>query len=242
MFRQRHSSGYLQWHAIGTAIRDAQEIGLHRDSLDPKPHSDDAEAVLENQWEIQRRRKVWMILVGWDLHMGAVLGRPTTINLNSMSGPTLPVDAPIPKDRSKTPVTVRGENDPPTPLTRALWAYQIMYPLREILDLEKEGPCPKDFSKVDRLHQRLQDIDAQTPSYFRLDNPDMTYDDLPKCYWIPYCRATLPQLLSFNLMALHRPYIFTRPQSRTRALQASLDMLHAQRIHFQGLKPQQYKT
>lgn len=182
-----------------------------------------------------------MILVGWDVHTGVVLGRPISISV-SMASPTLPVDAPIPKDRSRTPVLPRSENDPPTPLTRAIWAYHVMAPLREIVELEKEGACPKDFSKVDALHQRMLEIEAQTPPYFRLENPDTTFDDHPDCYWLPFVRATLPQLMSFNFMALHRPYIFTRPKSRKAALLASLNMLHAQRLHFQSLKPQQYKT
>lgn len=197
--------------------------------------------MLENQWEIQRRRKLWMTLVGWDIHTGVILGRPTSIALSAMP-PTLPIDAPIPKDRSKTPVLPRGEDDPPTPLTRALWAYQIMAQLREVLDLEKDGPCPKDFSRVDRVHEHLLELEEQTPPYFRVENPDKRFDSLPECYWIKYIRATLPQLLYFNLMALHRPYIFTRPKSRTEALKASLSMLNAQRIHFQSLKPEHYKT
>ncbi|KAK0634675.1 humps family-domain-containing protein [Bombardia bombarda] len=229
------------WHAIGSAIRDAQEIGLHRDSLDPKPRTEDSEAVLENQWEIQRRRKLWITLVGWDVHTGVILGRPTTID-QSMVPPTLPVDAPLPKDRSKTAVVPRVESDPPTPLTRLLWGHQIMSPLREVLELEKEGPCPKDFTKIDKLHQRMVEIEERTPAYFRRDNPDTRFDDLPECYWLPYVRNTLPQLFAFNLMALHRPYIFTRPKSRTEALRASLAMLKAQRKHFQSLKPEHYKT
>ncbi|KAL1881989.1 hypothetical protein VTK73DRAFT_3318 [Phialemonium thermophilum] len=229
------------WHAIGVAIRDAQEIGLHRDSLDPKPASDDAEAVLENQWEIQRRRRLWMLLVSWDVHTGAVLGRPTTISLG-ITPPTLPVDTPTPKDRSRTPVLPRGPDDPPTPLTRSIWAYRIMSMLPEILDLEKDGPCPKDFSKVDSLHERLVGIEEQIPGYFRLENPDKRFDALPECFWLKYTRASLPQLWFFNLMALHRPYIFTRPKSRTAALKASLAMLNTQRLHFQSLEPSQYKT
>ncbi|KAK4243787.1 hypothetical protein C7999DRAFT_17908 [Corynascus novoguineensis] len=229
------------WHAVGSAIRDAQEIGLHRDSLDPRPASNDAEAVLENQWEIQRRRIAWMTLVQWDVHMACVLGRPTTTDL-SMAPPSLPVDAPVPKDRSKTPVLPRGENDPPTPVTRTIWAYHIMRPLREILEMEKDGPCPKDFSRVDRLHNELLDLDARTPAFFRLENPDTRFDSLPECAWLPLSRVVFPQLISFELMALHRPYIFTRPKSRTEALKASLDMLHTQRLNFQALKPQMYKT
>lgn len=168
------------WHAIGAAIRDAQEIGLHRDSLDPKPKSDDAEAVLENQWEIERRRRIWMILVGWDIHTGVVLGRP--VSETGMARITLPVDCPVPKDRSKTPVLPRAEDDPPTPLTRAIWAYHIMVPLRAIVEMEKEGAWPKNFAKVDALHQTLLDLEAQTPSYFRLENPDTRFDYLPDWY------------------------------------------------------------
>ncbi|OIW27959.1 OMPdecase-domain-containing protein [Coniochaeta ligniaria NRRL 30616] len=228
------------WHAIGSAIRDAQEVGLHRDSLDPKPASDDAEAVLENQWEIQRRRKVWMLLLGWDLHTGVVLGRPTTVSHSTP--PTLPVDAPLPKDRSRTPIQPRGDNDPPTPLTRAIWAYTVMRPLRDIIELESEGPCPKDFSKVDAIHQKLLDLEDQTPAYFRLENPDKRFDHLPECHWLPSVRASLPQLIAFNVMALHRPYIFTRAKSRTEALKSSLKALESQALHFQSLGPQQYKT
>ncbi|KAK4101910.1 hypothetical protein N658DRAFT_448267 [Parathielavia hyrcaniae] len=230
------------WHAVGSAIRDAQEIGLHRDSLDPKPRGGGAEAALENQWLIERRRKMWLMLAQWDIHMAAVLGRPTNISL-SMAPPSLPVDAPVSKDPSTTPVRPRGGNDPPTPLTRAIWSHHLMEPLKEIVELEKEGPCPRDFARVDRLHHQLLDVDARTPSFFRLSHPDTRFDDLPECRgWLPAVRVLLPQLTNFELMALHRPYIFTRPTSRTEALKASLAMLHAQRLQFMALKPQMYKT
>jgi hypothetical protein len=195
---------------------------------------------LENQWEIQRRRRLWAILIGWDVHTGIVLGRPISID-RSME-PTLPVDAPIPKDRSKTPVQPRSEDDPPTPLTRALWSYKVMCVLRDVLDLEQDGPCPKSFARVDKVHEDLQRLEAETPAYFRLENPDKRFDNLPECWWLPSVRATLPQLQAFDYMALHRPYIFTRPKSRSEALKACLRMLQAQRLQFQNLKPSQYKT
>ncbi len=173
---------------------------MHRDSLDPKPASDDAEAALENQWEIQRRRRLWITLVSWDVHTGAVLGRPTTIDRSI--DPTLPIDAPIPKDRSKTPVLCRGENDPPTPLTRALWSYKIIAPLRDILDLEKDGPCPKNFTRVDQIHDDLLALDEKTPPFFRMENPDMRFDHLPGCSWLPGARTTLLSVLAFNFIAV----------------------------------------
>lgn len=179
--------------------------------------------------------------MSWDVHTAVVLGRPTTVNL-SLTPPIVPVDAPIPKDRRTTPIRPRGEHDPPTPLTRTLWGYYLTSQLRDILDLEKEGPCPKDFSKIDKIHERLLDMQDQTPAYFRVEHPDTRFDALPECHWIPYARALLPQVISFNLMALHRPYIFTRPKSRTQALRASLDMLEAQRLYFEAIDPQQYRT
>ncbi|KAK3683921.1 fungal-specific transcription factor domain-containing protein [Podospora appendiculata] len=228
------------WHAIGTAIRDAQEIGLHRDCFDPKPKGDDVESVLANQWEIQHRRKVWMNLVICDVQTGMVLGRPMTIEHNAMPA-TLPVDAVLPIDRSKSPPVARGEDDPPTPLTRLLWIYEITMLLREVVALEKEGPCPTDFSKVDKLREVMLDVEARTPPFFREKNPDTKFDRVPSCYWLPAGRGMFPHLFSFSMMALHRPYIFTRPTSRTEALKASLRMLTAQRMHFKKLQPYQYK-
>jgi hypothetical protein len=38
---------------------------MHSDSLDPKPRDDSIESVLENQWLIQVRRKMYTILSIW---------------------------------------------------------------------------------------------------------------------------------------------------------------------------------
>ncbi|KAI1495598.1 Orotidine 5'-phosphate decarboxylase [Biscogniauxia marginata] len=218
------------WHQVGTCIRDAQEIGLHRDQMDPQPTADDStEDALEKIWMAQSRRTIWMILLGWDLHTGAVLGRPISVDYRLMNRST-PVDAIIPRNPKRVPLIPRTDDDPPTPLTRSLWAWEIMRPLREVLDLEKEGPFPKDFSR------------ARTPPPFRLENPDTRFDNLPECWWLPFVRPNLPQLTAFNLMALHRPYVFTRPSSRYEALKASLDMLEAQRQYFAVLKPAQHRT
>jgi hypothetical protein len=88
--------------------------------MDPKPaEGASAEEVLELQWEEQRRRRTWMTLAVWDVHMACVLGRPTTTDL-SIDPPTLPVDALDPTEPRRTPVVPRAEGDPPTPLTRAI--------------------------------------------------------------------------------------------------------------------------
>ncbi|KAI0970994.1 hypothetical protein F4678DRAFT_110073 [Xylaria arbuscula] len=230
------------WHQVGTSIRDAQGIGLHRDQMDPQPTADDSgEETMEKMWMAQHRRMIWLILMGWDLHTGAVLGRPTSID-HRFTSRSFPIDCIIPKSAKRVPLVPRTDDDPPTPLTRSIWSWQVMKSLREIQDLEKEGPFPKDFSKVENLHAEILDIKSRTPAPFRSENPDTRFDQLPECWWLPYARAQLPQLHAFNILALHRPYVFTRVASRNAALEASLEMLESQRQQFATLSKTQHRT
>lgn len=170
-----------------------------------------------------------------------VLGRPGTVDWNQTL-PTPPIDAAIPKDRSKTPVIPRDdEKDHPTPLTRILYTNQLAGPLKAIQNLEKDGPCPKDFSKVDEVHRSIRDLEDAMPPVFRLENPDTRWDDLPDMDWIQACRYYFAQLHQFSLMALHRPYVFNRKESRSEAIQASLRMLELQKMTFHGLPPDSWR-
>jgi hypothetical protein len=40
---------------------------MHRDSMDPKPKDQSVESILENQWLIQTRRKMIMVLTIWSV-------------------------------------------------------------------------------------------------------------------------------------------------------------------------------
>ena len=53
------------WHTVAEAIRDAQELGMHSDSLDPPPSDNSPEAVLKGHLMGQRRRYMYMLLVTW---------------------------------------------------------------------------------------------------------------------------------------------------------------------------------
>ncbi|KAM0330498.1 hypothetical protein ACHAQA_003443 [Verticillium albo-atrum] len=197
------------WHAIGSAIKDAQEIGMHRDGLDPQPASDAIEDVLENQWLIQRRRRLYMVLMMW-----------------------------------KTPVVLRDEErDPPTPITKQLQSFKLLSPLTEVIELEQDGPCPKNYDKVDRIHNMIIRLAEETPAYFRLTNPDRRWDNHPDCsWWLPACRYWIHPVQHFNFIALHRPYVFNRQESRTVALKASIDTLQAQMEMFQTMDSKAWRN
>ncbi|RFU80114.1 fungal specific transcription factor domain-containing [Trichoderma arundinaceum] len=232
------------WHTVGKTIRDAQELGMHRDALDPKPTSNDVESVLLNQWQVEKRRHLYMMLSTWDIHMCLILGRPGSLDWRH-GLPTLPIDARFTtaSDRSKTPVIPREEGiDPPTPLTRNLFLYKVMMPLRDVQDLESDGPCPRDFSKVQKIQQTIMEIHESTPAVFRMENPDKQWDSRPELHWLPQARYLFEQMYYFTLVALHRPYIFHREDSRVEVIKGSLGMLEMQRQMFKGLPPKSWKN
>ncbi|TVY33541.1 hypothetical protein LSUB1_G006541 [Lachnellula subtilissima] len=211
------------WHSLSQTIRDAQEIGLHKDSLllsrnpDAKPAD-----VLENLWIEQFRRRMWLIISLWDIHMAIILGRPTTIDPRD-GKPPFPIDAPAPRNRREEAPSPRTEADVPTPLTMLLWNTE------------------NNFAKVEQMHKLINQISLHYPPFFRTENPDLTFDALPECYWIPRARPVFQNNAAFTIMALHRPYIFTNSASRTAALKAGLDVLRAQRTLFNLLNSTHYK-
>lgn len=217
---------------------------MHRDALDPKPASDDVESVLLNQWQVEKRRHLYMMLASWDIHMCLILGRPGSLDWRH-GMPTLPIDArfTMTTDRSKTPVIPREEGrDPPTPLTRNLFTYKTLCPLRDIQDLESEGPCPRDFTKVHKIQEKIMEIHDSTPAVFRIENPDRQWDNEPDLHWLPQARCLSEQMFQFTLVALHRPYIFHREESRVEVIKGCLGMLEMQRQLFVGLPPKSWKN
>ncbi|EMT68415.1 hypothetical protein NOF04DRAFT_15044 [Fusarium oxysporum II5] len=229
------------WHTIAIAIRDAQDLGMHRDSLDPRPKDASVESILENQWLIQRRRKIYILLAIWDLNCAMILGRPGTVDWNQTL-PTPPVDAPIPQNRTKMPVVPRSEDDHPTPITRLLWNYELCGPLRAIQNLEVDGAYPMDPAKIDEIHQCILNLDKKMPASFRMENPDTRWDHLPEAHWYPANRFYFASLHEFSKMALHRPFIFNRLESRVEAIHASLKTLEIQKMTFEGLPPDSWRN
>ncbi|CZR65968.1 uncharacterized protein PAC_15868 [Phialocephala subalpina] len=229
------------WHYLSQTIRDGQEIGLHKTNSGPRRKPDEKpEDVLENLWNEQLRRRLWLVLSLWDIHMAIVLGRPTTVDCRD-GKPAFPIDAPIPKNRREVAPAPRSESDPPTSLTMLLWSAELSAPLWDIFNLEKEDPNQNNFSKVEMMHKLIKQISLHCPPSFRATNPDTTWDSHPDCYWLPRCRPLFQNSAAFTIMALHRPYIFTNASSRTAALRAGLDILRAQRTFFNLLNVAQYK-
>jgi hypothetical protein len=227
------------WHALGQTIRDAQEIGYHKEPADRSLSSPGKS--LEAQWNTEFRRRMWSLLVIWDAHFAIMLGRPTNLDHSTMYNIPIPIDTPPCKNRKTSPPQPRSETDPPTSLTMLIANMKLLQSLWDILALEKDGTNPKDFTKVEEAHQRIFKSIENLPAVFRVDNPDMTWDDSPNCHWFIKARQILKSTGGFCLMALHKPYAFTNARHRSESIKAALMILEAQRDLFARVEAAHFK-
>ncbi|PYH87147.1 hypothetical protein BO82DRAFT_408285 [Aspergillus uvarum CBS 121591] len=84
------------WHALGAAIHQAQELGMHKSS---------AKAIV-SEFEREMRRRIWCISYTWDWQMSLLLSRPFIINSNycSFEVPNLRLESPDPEEFGLSPV------------------------------------------------------------------------------------------------------------------------------------------
>jgi hypothetical protein len=72
--------------------------------------------------------------------------------------------------------------------------YHLIQPLVKVMELEQDGPCPKSYDKVDRVHEMTMRIYEELPAYLRLEYPDTRWDNHPGCQWLPAARNFTAQI------------------------------------------------
>ncbi|KAJ9149886.1 Fungal specific transcription factor [Pleurostoma richardsiae] len=137
------------WHALGAAVREAQEQGMHMSS-----QSKDG----LTEFEKELRRRVWCILYVWDWQTSTLLSRPRIIN---------------PKDCSFEPPNVQvdgsgANNDSPSPMTPMALHYNLIQRLTEKIDMAGEITTASD---IIAYHDEINDWIASFPSALRPVDP-----------------------------------------------------------------------
>jgi hypothetical protein len=168
--------------------------------------------------------------------MAIALGRPMFINLTESTA-TPPLDCEVPRDRLKRVPVARSNTDPPTPLTERLLRLQITRRMREIRELESQGGIPQAPEKVKELHQFADCWRKSLPAFFQGSNPDTRWDESHP--FVPTHRELLAYLIDSFLMALHRPYIFTREKSQQQVYHSALAILDSQNRFFEAMQTSQ---
>lgn len=234
-FQKSTSSVVEAWHTIGATIRDAQEIGLHRTD------TNDVAGSLRSLQEAEMRARLWLVLHLWDGHMGVVLGRPMSTRLKASSWTSFFAD--ITSRRNLLRGEAAGPGEDLTPFSVILCGYEVAYKyLQDIQDAESfEGSAADKHRHLERIHGAIADSMRNLPEWARA-NSDHEYNAsfLRSCPWLPAARETLFTEVHFVLLALHRPFIFSRLSSRDKAHKAALQILASQNRMFGMAEPREY--
>ncbi|KAE8134502.1 hypothetical protein BDV38DRAFT_273520 [Aspergillus pseudotamarii] len=137
------------WHALSSAIHEAQELGLHKNST----------KVAITEFEREMRRRMWCILCAWDWQMSYLLSRSVIINNNS------PVE--LPNLRLESP---DSQIELPSPITHMALQRQLGQMISKIFGMMDESLSPMQSVSIQEVVEKWF---ASLPSAFRLMDPDL---------------------------------------------------------------------
>jgi hypothetical protein len=170
--------------------------------------------------------------------MSIVLGKPSKANAGNWII-TLPLDSPIPVDKTQTVPTERPSFSKPTQFTHRLIEYRILSQLPGVLKILSGEFNLRDHVQIQEYHQKMHDLIAELPPALRFENPDTQWDaEYP---WIKTQREYACGTTMLSFLIFHRYSMFHFPQSRTGVIKSGIKVLQAQERHFRTLSIQHHK-
>ncbi|KAL4917592.1 fungal-specific transcription factor domain-containing protein [Aspergillus aurantiobrunneus] len=142
------------WHALGAAIHEAQELGMHRSSSSPR----------FSDFDREMRRRLWFILYAWDWQMSLLLSRPFIINSSCcvFELPDLRLE------------TVDPQPETPSPITHMILQSQLGLSISEI-----PGVMGGVLSSTQAMtiQQETEKWFESFPPAYSISNPDTRWDE-----------------------------------------------------------------
>lgn len=187
------------WHALGRTIREAQELGLDKETAN--------EGLAE--FDIEIRRRLWTLLYVWDFQMSTWLGRPHLINQKDLSFtlPSLRLDS-SPDDSNQL-----------SPFAHIALQAQVGRRITPLMgDVQTVGDLSPEqvFAALDEMHNFIDEL----PPVFRLENPDHSLD-AKHPYYI-FQRHQLHVVIHMVMLDLLKPYLTRDPKNPKTARDAEL--------------------
>lgn len=170
--------------------------------------------------------------------MSIVLGKPSKANAGNWSI-TLPLDAPIPSDKSQSVPVERPPSEKPTSFTHRLLEYRLFSQLPGLSKLIHGAFSPGNYLQIQQYQQKMRELAEALPPAFRFENPDTQWD--AECPWIKTQREYSCGTTWLSFLVMHRYSMFHIPQSRTGVIICGIKVLQAQERHFRTLSVQHYK-
>jgi len=155
------------WHALSAAIRAANEIGLHQDSL--------SEGMSE--FDREMRRRMWGILYMWDFALGSMLSRPLLVNHADCTFvmPTLALEVDP------------ANPDQPSPFCHINLHCRLCLDMAAELTSVSNKVIPVGVAK--RLHGVVQKWLRDLPAVYAFEDPDTRWD--AEYDWVVFQRCYL---------------------------------------------------
>ncbi|KAJ4163934.1 hypothetical protein LMH87_005633 [Akanthomyces muscarius] len=168
------------WHALSTAIREAQALGMHQDQL----------AGSISEFDFEMRRRLWCVLDTWDWQISALLSRPKLI------------------DRSECMVSLPAltlESYSPSPLLFMKLQSEVIGELASRFGSPREVTSP---AQIDQYTHVIMSWMQRFPQVYSLHNPDTSID--LKHNWVTLHRHYLHTMAYSMLLDPLRAYMARR--------------------------------
>ncbi|WYZ44450.1 hypothetical protein EsH8_VII_000886 [Colletotrichum jinshuiense] len=137
------------WHALNAAVKEAQELGMHRETVS-RAMSD---------FDQEMRRRIWCILDTWDWQISNLLSRPLIIDRSDCQ-----VDLP----------SLSLEGNMPSPIMHIKLQGQLIRTLSQSFEKTGNSMLPSD---VQRYEQEIEKWIESFPPQFSIITPDTTQDE-----------------------------------------------------------------
>lgn len=187
------------WNILGTAVRTALALGLHRDGaklgLDP--------------FQIEYRRRIWAYVYHADHSHALVLGRPPSIQAEYCDAlpPRNTDDRFLMGPNIKIPPSLPLSS--PTPMTMVILRQSLGIIIGHIVR-HFQQVRPTHYSDVITLDEELTDFLEKLPIHYALE-PDTSLDTALS--YIPAHRFLIISEVFFVRISLHRPYMLRKLDS-----------------------------
>ncbi|CAO1626083.1 unnamed protein product [Parajaminaea phylloscopi] len=210
------------WNMLGSAIRAAQAIGLHRDGS--KLGLDAATT--------ERRRRLWSLLFYLDKSTSILLGRPPAIqthHCDTMAPSDVDIDT-MPRTAVAGPPRWAEPGAPPGVFNFVAIRHALTVITGKIAEHFQNLSVPRSYGDVVKLDQELETFKASLPAAYRtedVDSIDKSFDEV--CPWLPLHRYLISVEYHYIRCTLHRPYLLRNSEKYALSRNAAFASARADR-------------
>lgn len=202
------------WNMLGSAIRAAQAIGLHRDGS--KLGLDAATT--------ERRRRLWSLLFYLDKSTSILLGRPPAIqnhHCDTMAPSDVDIDT-MPRTAVAGPPKWAEPGSPPGVFNFVAIRHSLTVITGKIAEHFQDLSRPRSYSDVEKLDEELEAFKASLPAPYKAQESqgrDKSFDNV--CPWLPLHRYLISVEYHYIRCTLHRPYLLRNSEKYAQSRNAA---------------------